>query len=115
MNFSRRAPVVVGAGTSRECTIMTMTRPAAELVAARMLDWLAQDPARIGAFLTASGTDPASLRSRAQDPVFLLAVIDFLMSDEALLLDCCAALDLPPETPALALAALPGGAQVHWT
>lgn len=94
---------------------MTMSQPAAELLAARILDWLAQDPARIGAFLAASGTDPASLRPRAQDPAFLLAVIDFLMADEALLLDCCAALGLPPETPGQALAALPGGAQVHWT
>jgi hypothetical protein len=37
------------------------------------------------------------------------------MSDEALLLECCSALDLPPETPEQARSALPGGAQVHWT
>lgn len=94
---------------------MTMTQSAAETLAAQVLAWLAQDHARIAAFLAATGTAPGSLRDRVQDPVFLLAVIDFLMSNEAMLLDCCADLDLPPETPEQARAALPGGAQIHWT
>lgn len=94
---------------------MSMTQPAAELLAARILDWLAQDHARIAAFLAATGTAPDSLRARVQDPAFLLAVIDFLMSDEAMLIDCCAQLELPPETPEQARSALPGGAQIHWT
>lgn len=94
---------------------MAMTQPAAEVLAARILGWLAQDHARIAAFLAATGTAPGNLRERAQEPVFLLAVIEFLMSDEALLLECCSALDLPPETPEQARSALPGGAQVHWT
>lgn len=92
-----------------------MAQPAAETLAARILGWLAQDNARIAAFLAATGTAPDSLRGRVQDPVFLLAVIDFLMSDEAMLLDCCAALEVPPEAPGQAREALPGGAQVHWT
>lgn len=94
---------------------MAMTQPAAEVLAARILGWLAQDHARIAAFLAATGTASGNLRERAQEPVFLLAVIEFLMSDEALLLECCSALDLPPETPEQARSALPGGAQVHWT
>lgn len=92
-----------------------MTRSEAELLAARCLDWLAADHARIGAFLSASGLAPAELRAMARRPEFALAVIDFVMSDESLLLAACAALGIPPEGPARARAALPGGEQVHWT
>jgi len=92
-----------------------MNRASAELFAARVLDWLAADHARIGSFLTASGLAPNDLRAAADAPDFLLAVLDFLMGDEALLLDCCNDLALPATTPAAARAALPGGEQVHWT
>ncbi|WP_209426585.1 DUF3572 domain-containing protein [Pararhodobacter sp. SW119] len=92
-----------------------MTQAQAELFAARVLGWLAEDHARIGAFLTTTGTAPGALRNVLDDPVFLLGVLDFLMSDEALLIDCCTGLETPVETPAAARAALPGGAEVHWT
>jgi len=92
-----------------------MNRPLAETFAAQVLDWLAGDHARIGAFLGATGTAPDQLRGAAGDPEFLLAVIDFLMADEALLLACCRDLGVPATTPATARAALPGGEQVHWT
>lgn len=94
---------------------MAMTQAQAEILAVQILGWLAQDNARISAFLAASGTAPASLREQVQDPSFLLAVIEFLMADEAMLLDCCAALDVAPHQPAAAREAMPGGAQVHWT
>lgn len=94
---------------------MAMTRTQAELLAAQVLDWLAGDPARIGAFMAACGTDPAALRAQAGTPEMLLAVLDFLLSDEAMLLACCADLGVAPTAPAMAQAALPGGAQYHWT
>jgi len=102
----------------KEQALMAMTRARAELLAVQVLGWLAEDHARIAAFLAASGTAPDSLRARAQDPEdpsFLLALIEFVMADEAMLLDCCAALEIAPEMPGAARAALPGGAQVHWT
>lgn len=92
-----------------------MTREGAETLAARVLAWLAEDHARIGGFLDWSGESPASLRARLDDPGLLLAVLDYLLLDEALLIEACAALDLPPETPMRAKAALPGGADFHWT
>ena len=94
---------------------MTMSRQNAETFAAQVLAWLADDNARISAFLGWSGESPSSLAARLNDPGFLLAVIEFLMADEALLLDACAALDYPPETPLQARSALPGGADIHWT
>ncbi len=92
-----------------------MTQAQAELFATEILGWLAGDHARICAFLATTGMTPDALRGAAGEPAFLLAVIDFLMADEALLLACCAALDAPATMPAAARAALPGGATVHWT
>jgi len=92
-----------------------MTQAQAEVLAVQVLGWLAEDNARIASFLAASGTDPSSVRARVQDPAFLLAVIEFLMADEAMLLECCAALKVAPHHPASAREAMPGGAQVHWT
>ena len=92
-----------------------MTRDAAEVFAARVLAWLAEDAARIEAFLGWSGESPSTLRKRIGDPGLLLAVIDFLMLDEAQLIEACGALGVPPETPMRARAALPGGDDPHWT
>ena len=91
------------------------TKPQAEILASRALDWLCQDAARLGAFMGATGIGPATLRHSAGEPEVLLAVLDFLMADEAQLLACCTDLDLPPEAPAAARSALPGGEQWHWT
>lgn len=92
-----------------------MTPVQAEIFAVQVLGWLAEDHARIGSFLAASGVAPSELRHSARDPDFLLAVLDFLMSDEAQLLACCDALDVSATSPATARAALPGGETVHWT
>lgn len=94
---------------------MTMSRAAAEDLAVRVLAWLAQDAGRLGAFLAWSGESPAGLRARLKDPGLWLAVLDFLLLNEAQLLVACADLDVPPQTPLQARAALPGGEDVHWT
>ncbi|MCB1388990.1 MAG: DUF3572 domain-containing protein [Rhodobacteraceae bacterium] len=92
-----------------------MRQETAEAFAAEVLGWLAEDHARIGAFLSWSGESPQALRARIADPGLLLAVIEFLMTDEAQLVEACAALGVAPETPGRARAALPGGADLHWT
>lgn len=94
---------------------MSMTQAAAEDFAVQVFAWLADDNAHLGAFLNWSGESPASLRQRLQDPALLLAVIEFLMTDEALLIAACQALETSPETPLKARSALPGGTDVHWT
>jgi hypothetical protein len=45
----------------------------------------------------------------------LAGVMDFLLSDEAVLTDFCAAHDIDPEHPARARQNLPGGDLPHWT
>ena len=94
---------------------MTLPRPEAELFAARVLEWLSTDSARLGAFMAATGSAPADMRKALGQPGFLLAIIEFLMANEEQLLACCADLGVPPERPAEARAALPGGAEMHWT
>jgi hypothetical protein len=49
------------------------------------LTFIAQDSDRLGRFLALSGLDPGNLRQAAADPAFLTGVLDYLSSDEALL------------------------------
>lgn len=94
---------------------MSMTRAAAEGFATQVLAWLAEDHGRIGAFLGWSGESPDGLRARLADPALLLAVLEFLMLDDSMVIEACQALDYPPETPMQARQALPGGETIHWT
>jgi hypothetical protein len=87
----------------------------AEALALEALGYiLAQDGLREG-FLAASGAGAADLRRGASDPVFLAAVLDHLLADEALLIRFAADLALPPQRVAEARAALPGGDLPNWT
>ena len=63
----------------------------------------------------ASGASEADLRAGAEDPEFLGSVLDFLLMDEAWVLAFCADTGLDTSAPMAARAALPGGAQIHWT
>ncbi len=90
-------------------------RESAETVALRALGWIAGDAERLGAFLGASGLDPATLRARAADPEMLASVLDFLLADDAQVLAFAADAGLAPEAALRARAALPGGDLPHWT
>lgn len=94
---------------------MQVSRSEAELFAARMLGWLAEDNARISGFLAWSGESASSLRERLQDADFLRAVIEYVLHDEAQLVAACEALDYSPEYPQAAIMAMPGGEIWHWT
>jgi hypothetical protein len=61
-------------------------------------------------FLALSGLALDDLRARAQDPVLLGAVLDFLLAHEPDLLAFAALHELPPAAIARARRALPGGA-----
>ena len=62
-----------------------------------------------------TGASEADLRAGAQDPEFLGSVLDFVMMDDAWVVAFCAEAGLENTAPMAARAALPGGAQVHWT
>lgn len=87
----------------------------AETAARDVLIWLADQPETLGAFLGESGLAPDELRRRATDPEFLGFLLDFVLADEARLLEAAAATDIPPERLARLRAALPGGDAPFWT
>ena len=59
---------------------------ASEDIAIQALSFLASEPERLGRFLSITGLGPANLRGAAHDPRFLAQILDYLASDEALLL-----------------------------
>lgn len=92
-----------------------MTRSSAETVALSALAWLAANDALWPMFMGASGVEGTDLRARAGDADFLASVLDFILMDDAWVIDCAGAQHIAPERIAHARAALPGGVQVHWT
>lgn len=85
-----------------------ITREMAEMVAIQALSFMASEPERLGRFLAASGLGPDSLRAAANDPNFLVGVLDHLSQDEALLLVFAEEIQLRPEHVTRALAVLGG-------
>ena len=94
---------------------MTLSQDAAETIALQALAWLAGDEELLPVFLGASGASEADLRERAQDADFLGYILDFLLMDDAWVIAFCAAHGIENTTPMQARAALPGGADIHWT
>ncbi|CAO4174758.1 DUF3572 domain-containing protein [Methylorubrum populi] len=70
---------------------------ASERLAVEVLGWLVADENRLYRFVAASGLEPGSLRESMNDPGFLGAVLDHVMSDEPALLACAEALGVKPE------------------
>jgi hypothetical protein len=80
--------------------------PAADEIAAAALAFLAEEPARLVAFLEASGLTPAALRAEIGRPHTMAAVLAHLLADESLLLVFAASKDIRPEWVGPAEAAL---------
>jgi hypothetical protein len=66
-----------------------MTPENAEILALEGLGWLAGDDDAIQRFLNLSGMDAAALRDAAGSPETGVAVLDFLLANEDLLLRFC--------------------------
>lgn len=73
-----------------------MTPENAEILALEALGWLAGDEEALQRFLTQSGIDAAALRLGAGSPEMNVAVLEFLLAHEDLLLRFCEAADLKP-------------------
>ncbi len=69
----------------------------AEKIAISALSFLAGDPENISNFLALSGIGPDTLRAAAKDEKFLAGVLDFIISDESLLLACAETLGFGPD------------------
>jgi Protein of unknown function (DUF3572) len=62
------------------------SRESAEKLAISALGFLAEDPERLGQFLSVTGIGPDMIRRAAADPSFLAGVLDHVAADESLLL-----------------------------
>jgi len=76
---------------------MTATEEGAEILALQALGWLAGDETRFSRFVALSGLDEDTLRATAGSRDTARAVMDFLLADEALLLDFCEIAQIPPK------------------
>ncbi|MCS0496660.1 DUF3572 domain-containing protein [Ancylobacter mangrovi] len=72
------------------------TLQAAREVSLGALSYLAGDPERIGPFLAESGLSPADLRGVAASPAFHVALLDFLIAHQDLLLDYAQTAEIDP-------------------
>lgn len=79
-------------------------------LALQALAFLAADPDRIGRFLAQTGLAADELSALAADVHFQGGVLDYLLGDEALLLEFCEIQTIPPELPGRLRRALPGAA-----
>ena len=62
-----------------------LTQKDAESLAIQALAFIAGDAGRIGPFLAATGIGPDMIRLAAREPDFLCGVLDYLASDDDLL------------------------------
>lgn len=92
-----------------------MQPEAAQVLAIQALGWIAGNDELFPVFLGATGAGMGELRSRAAEPEFLAAVLDFLLMDDAWVVAFCDAEGHPYTAPQTARAALPGGAVMNWT
>lgn len=92
-----------------------MTEDQAQLLALKALGWMGAQDDILSSFLGASGMDVDTLRQSATQPETLLAILDFLLSEDNWVREFCHDEGLTPEAPMQARASLPGGAEMHWT
>jgi len=77
------------------------------------LAFLAEDGPRLGRFLALTGIGPDELRAAADAPETLLAVLDYLLGDESLLLVFTASKGIAPEMVAPSRAVLAQSAGIR--
>jgi hypothetical protein len=80
----------------------------AEALAIQALTFLADEVDRLGRFLAATGIGGEEIRRAAREPAFLAGVLEYLLSDETLLLSFSTKASIDPADVARAHAALAG-------
>jgi hypothetical protein len=73
-----------------------LTKKDAESLAIQALAFIAGDSARIGPFLAATGIGPDMIRAAAREPDFLRGVLNYVASDDALLIAFATEADINP-------------------
>ena len=74
-----------------------VTREEAENVAVGAFSFIIADEERLGRFLAVSGLQPDTIRSAATSPGFFAGILDYVVSDEPLLVALAKELNTKPE------------------
>ncbi|WP_339107745.1 DUF3572 domain-containing protein [Thioclava sp. GXIMD4216] len=92
-----------------------MRQETAEEIALGALGWLAGRENLLEAFLNVSGAEASQIRSIARETGFQTALLDFILTQDAWVIDCAQDLGYRPDELVAARAVLGGGDQMHWT
>ncbi len=90
-------------------------RKSAETLAAQVFSWLTEEEERLNAFMAMTGACPADLVANITTASFLGTVLDFLLTDDAMIKDFCDTRGVAYMAPMQARALLPGGEIWNWT
>ena len=74
-----------------------INRDEAETIALSALSYITGHEEVLGRFLAMSGLEPGTIRDAAASPGFLAAILDYVASDEPLLIALAKELDAKPE------------------
>ena len=86
-----------------------LDRERAEEIGMAALGFLTEDPARLGRFLSGTGTAPGDLGAQAGEPHMLAALLSHILEDESLLMVFAADKRIDPEHVGPACSLLEGG------
>lgn len=92
-----------------------MNGDAAQVLALQALAWVLGQDDLLGYFLSATGAYPQDLGQLATQPLFMGAVLDFVMEDDQRVIAFCTAHNHPLTSVQNARMALPGAQYTHWT
>jgi hypothetical protein len=81
----------------RKMTLKKTTIDEAERLALSAFSYITNDEERLNRFLALSGLSLDTIRSAAGSPGFFVAILDYVASDEPLLLDLAKEMDTKPE------------------
>ncbi|MDH3741195.1 MAG: DUF3572 domain-containing protein [Hyphomicrobiales bacterium] len=84
----------------------------AEVVALGILQFLASEPEHFSRFLSLTGLSPQDISGQAGEPAFLASVMDYLLSDEKLLLEFAENDSLQPQIIVNLRQKLPGATHI---
>lgn len=90
-------------------------RKAAETLAAQAFSWVAGDVDLLNAFMAMTGAAPADLVRNVASPAFLGTVLDYILTEDRLVIAFCDSRGLPYAAPLQARGLLPGGESWNWT
>jgi len=74
------------------------SRKTAEILAVQALAFIAEEPERLGLFVSATGIAPEQIRDAAREPDFLVGVLDHMLGDENLLVAFAGSAGVDPAT-----------------